>query len=96
MEARGLDVNPSTIEKFRKGNDLESVEYLTRIHSEEITHVATGQRWFRFMCERKGLDRYEEFHAQVRVNFNGLLKPPFNEKDRMEAGVDPKYYLPLS
>lgn len=96
MEARGLDVNPSTIEKFRKGNDLQSVEYLARIHQEEITHVSTGQKWFRHICEKRGLDRYAEFHAQVKQNFNGLLKPPFNEKDRSEAGVDPQYYLPLS
>jgi uncharacterized ferritin-like protein (DUF455 family)/nitrite reductase/ring-hydroxylating ferredoxin subunit len=31
-EARGLDVNPNTIDKFRKAGDLESVEKLAIIH----------------------------------------------------------------
>ena len=32
-EGRGLDVNPKTIEKFRKASDFESVEKLEIIHS---------------------------------------------------------------
>jgi uncharacterized ferritin-like protein (DUF455 family) len=38
-EARGLDVNPLTIEKFRRNKDLESVKVLEIIHSDEITRV---------------------------------------------------------
>jgi uncharacterized ferritin-like protein (DUF455 family) len=44
-EARGLDVNPGTIEKFRKQGDKESVEVLEVIHADEVTHVTAGHRW---------------------------------------------------
>lgn len=43
-EARGLDVNPMTIDKFRKAGDKESVDALEIIHNDEITHVTTGHR----------------------------------------------------
>lgn len=36
-EARGLDVNPMTIEKFRKNKDFDSVKVLETIHNDEIT-----------------------------------------------------------
>jgi uncharacterized ferritin-like protein (DUF455 family) len=36
-EARGLDVNPMTIEKFRRNKDVESVKVLEVIHNDEIT-----------------------------------------------------------
>lgn len=35
-EARGLDVNPKTIEKFRSNNDVVSAEKLEKIHQDEI------------------------------------------------------------
>ncbi|KAI8805554.1 hypothetical protein BJ742DRAFT_775041 [Cladochytrium replicatum] len=95
-EARGLDVNPQTIAKFEKAGDEESVRILNIIHNDEITHVAAGQRWFSWICDLKGIDRYSTFHDIVRARFRGRLKPPFNEADRLKAGVDPKYYMPLS
>lgn len=95
-EARGLDVNPSTIEKFRKAEDFESVEKLKQIHRDEITHVAAGQRWFSYICALKGVDRYKTFHDIVKNLFWGSLRPPFNERDRLEAGLDQNYYLPLA
>jgi uncharacterized ferritin-like protein (DUF455 family) len=95
-EARGLDVNPATIAKFKKAGDIESTEKLLLIHRDEITHVAAGQRWFSYICDLQGIDKYEKFHDIVGNLFFGPLRPPFNEKDRQEAGLDPKYYLPLA
>jgi uncharacterized ferritin-like protein (DUF455 family)/nitrite reductase/ring-hydroxylating ferredoxin subunit len=43
-EARGLDVNPTTIKKFENAADQASVETLTIIHLDEITHVSVGHR----------------------------------------------------
>lgn len=43
-EARGLDVNPGTIEKFRRQGDKESVATLEIIHTDEVTHVTAGHR----------------------------------------------------
>ncbi|KAL2915096.1 hypothetical protein HK105_205420 [Polyrhizophydium stewartii] len=95
-EARGLDVNPQTIEKFRRAGDAASVEKLVKIHEDEITHVACGQRWFSWMCSIERQDRYARFHALVRQHFRGLLKPPFNDRDRLVAGLDSRYYMPLT
>jgi uncharacterized ferritin-like protein (DUF455 family) len=50
-EARGLDVNPSTIQKFRVAKDDLSVKVLEIIHREEVTHVAAGCRWFNDICD---------------------------------------------
>jgi len=95
-EARGLDVNPSTIAKFDRCGDAASAATLRVIHNDEIGHVARGQRWFRVLCEGYGWDAYAVFGRVVRAHFRGDLKPPFNEVDRIKAGIDPGYYLPLS
>ncbi|ORY42201.1 DUF455-domain-containing protein [Rhizoclosmatium globosum] len=95
-EARGLDVNPQTIARFENAGDVESVEKLKEIHEDEVTHVGAGQRWFAWICEVEGREKYATFHQLVRDNFHGLLKPPFNEEDRAKAGLDLQYYMPLS
>ncbi len=41
-EARGLDVNPTTIKKFENAGDPDSVETLTVIHLDEITTSLRG------------------------------------------------------
>ncbi|KAL0571544.1 hypothetical protein V5O48_010420 [Marasmius crinis-equi] len=51
-EARGLDVNPATIERFRKAGDKDSVGVMEIIHADEVTHVTAGHRWFCWACER--------------------------------------------
>lgn len=54
-EARGLDVLPTTISRFRNGGDNETAELLeTVVYPEEITHCAAGVRWFRYLCLRSG------------------------------------------
>ncbi len=76
--------------------DLKSVELLKVIHSDEITHVAAGQKWFsHFVGCHERIDKYEVFHTIVKRYFWGYLKPPFNEHDRAIAGLDITYYLPL-
>lgn len=99
-EARGLDVNPSTIHKFSASEDIASASMLELIHADEVTHVATGRRWFAWLCEQQlgimdSVGREQEFHALVRRHFRGGLKPPFNEEARMEAGMDKGWYEPL-
>ncbi|KAI8822446.1 uncharacterized protein EV422DRAFT_618935 [Fimicolochytrium jonesii] len=112
-EARGLDVNPSTITKFERAGDTASAEKLKIIHEDEITHVAAGQRWFTWIVSEMSPpasgtiprgddttstteDRYTLFHSIVRAHFKGHLKPPFNDRDRLLAGLDKRFYLPLS
>ncbi|TKA30704.1 hypothetical protein B0A50_02424 [Salinomyces thailandicus] len=91
-EARGLDVNPSKIAKFRKAGDTESVETLEIIHQDEITHVTTGHRWLSWICEREGKDAVEVFRGAVRECFRGPVKGPFNVEARGEAGLDGRFY----
>ncbi|GLT66753.1 hypothetical protein SLA2020_391020 [Shorea laevis] len=52
-EARGLDVLPTTISRFRKGGDNETADLLERVvYPEEITHCAAGVKWFKYLCLR--------------------------------------------
>lgn len=95
-EARGLDVNPNTIEKFRAAGDGESVKVLQTIHYDEITHVTAGHRWFTWICERDGWDPVVKFREEVRSRFVGRLKGPFNEEDRRKAGLTRDFYEDLS
>ncbi|KAL2826668.1 hypothetical protein BDW59DRAFT_62931 [Aspergillus cavernicola] len=91
-EARGLDVNPMTIAKFRAARDDESVQALEVIHNDEITHVTTGHRWLTWICEEEKSDPVEVFRTNVRKYFKGGLKAPFNRDDRALAGLDGRYY----
>ncbi|XP_075644220.1 uncharacterized protein LOC142615355 [Castanea sativa] len=52
-EARGLDVLPTTISRFRNGGDNETAELLESVvYPEEITHCAAGVKWFKYICLR--------------------------------------------
>lgn len=96
LEARGLDVTPGMIKRFAKMGDQDSVNVLNVILKEEIGHVAIGNRWFQHYCKSNGLNAREHWQHMVGKFFKGLLKPPFNEEAREQAGVPPDYYLPLS
>lgn len=96
LEARGLDVTPGMIEVFSKAGEVQAVEAMNVIYSEEVAHVAYGSKWFHFLCGRHDLDPKEVFHELVRTYFHGPLKPPFNEEKRAEAGLPPDFYWPLT
>ncbi|TFK86957.1 DUF455-domain-containing protein [Polyporus arcularius HHB13444] len=91
-EARGLDVNPGTIEKFRRAGDPESVEVLETIHLDEVTHVTTGHRWFTWVCAKQGVDPVQTFRDEVKRGWRGDVKGPFNAADREKAGLTPDFY----
>lgn len=73
-EARGLDVNPSTIDRFRRAGDDEGVRVLEVIHADEVTHVAAGHRWFVWCCARDGVEPVSTFREEVRQNWVGDIK----------------------
>ena len=67
-EARGLDVLPMTIEKFRKNGDEESAALLEGVvYPEEITHCAAGLRWFKYLHAREGEKRDGGVDADLNV-----------------------------
>ena len=96
LEARGLDVTPGMIEIFENAGDAAAVAALKTIYAEEVSHVAYGSKWFNWLCGRDGLDPKDAFHSLVRRYFHGVLKPPFNEEKRAEAGLPPDFYWPLT
>lgn len=95
-EARGLDVAPKTLARFRSAPDARSADLLDEIFRDEVTHVERGVRWFRHFADERGEDPVPFFHAVVRERFYGLLKPPFNDRARADAGFTPEWYLPLT
>ena len=92
LEARGLDVTPDMIARMRRFGDEESAQVLQVIYDEEITHVACGQRWFRWECGRRGLEPVAAYRDLVARHYGGALKPPFNHAARTAAGFEPAFY----
>ncbi|KAI0517038.1 hypothetical protein F5B22DRAFT_144597 [Xylaria bambusicola] len=95
-EARGLDINPLTIEKFRVAGDTDSVDVMTIIHNDEITHVTTGHRWLTWICQQENTDPVQVFRTNVQRHFRGNVKGPFNAEARQQAGMDKHYYENLT
>jgi len=95
LEARGLDVTPATVERFEAAGDLRSAAILSRIYRDEIRHVRAGTKWFRIGCEALGIEPVSHWHAMVRLHFRGLVKPPFNDSARLEAGLSRDFYAGL-
>jgi uncharacterized ferritin-like protein (DUF455 family) len=61
LEARGLDVTPAMRAKFARAGDMRAAEILDVILRDEIGHVAIGNRWYRWLCERAGLDPLQAY-----------------------------------
>jgi uncharacterized ferritin-like protein (DUF455 family) len=96
LEARGLDVSPQIKRGLEEADDEPSAAILAIIYRDERHHVALGLKWFRFLCDREGLEPEATFHALVRRHFRGPVKPPFNDRARAEAGLTPGFYKPLA
>lgn len=87
MEARGLDVTPAIIEKFKKLGDDKSVSILTRILTDEVGHVELGSYWFKFVCRQQGFEPETKYRALIRQYYKGgKPKGPFNREMRIIAG----------
>jgi uncharacterized ferritin-like protein (DUF455 family) len=93
LEARGLDVTPSTVAALERAGDARSAAILRRIFVDEIRHVAAGTRWFRNGCEARGFEVVAHWQQLIRSHFRGTLKPPFNGSARDEAGLSREFYL---
>jgi uncharacterized ferritin-like protein (DUF455 family) len=88
LEARGLDASPAVKRKLVGAGDRRAGEILDVILRDEIGHVAAGNRWYRFVCEQRGLDplaTYAELAARYQAP---RLRAPFNLEARRAAGFD--------
>jgi len=86
LEARGLDVAPPMIKKLKAQGDSDSADILQRIYTDEITHVEIGNRWFRYVCELRGLDGAAVFRDLLAGPSSAYLRSPFNDEARLQAG----------
>lgn len=89
MEARGLDATPPMQARLRKVGSpaaLRAVEILDVILRDEIGHVAVGNRWYGWLCERQGIEPLAHYRRLAREHSAPRLKPPFNEPARRAAG----------
>jgi uncharacterized ferritin-like protein (DUF455 family) len=93
LEARGLDVTPATVAAFERAGDHRSAAILTRIYKDEIRHVAAGTFWFKRGCESRKLAAVAEWQRLIRSHFRGIVKPPFNDSARDEAGLSREFYV---
>jgi uncharacterized ferritin-like protein (DUF455 family) len=90
LEARGLDVAPGMIERLKRAGDETSAAIVRRILEEEVNHVAAGSRWFRYLCELRGLEAETEFLRLIDTHLTGKILGPFNLTDRVRAGFSPR------
>ncbi|HFD79890.1 MAG TPA: ferritin-like domain-containing protein [Gammaproteobacteria bacterium] len=88
LEARGLDVTPGLMERLAKAGEQPLVDVLEIILRDEIGHVEIGTRWFRYLCEQRGLDADTTFAALVREYMKGRVKRPFHYDARRAAGFN--------
>lgn len=89
LEARGLDATPLIQAKLRRVNTpaaRRAVEILDTILRDEIGHVAVGNRWYRWLCERDGLDPVAHYRVLLDRFDAPQPKPPFNTDARRQAG----------
>ena len=88
MEARGLDVTPGMIRRFRDTGDERSAGILETILEEEERHVAIGVSWYRWACGERGLDPVQTFFSLLETYLPHRLSGPLNIDRRRSAGFD--------
>ena len=86
MEARGLDATPPIRAKLLQAGDREAVRILDIILNDEITHVAIGDRWFRYFCAEQDLDPETTYRELIVRHAAPWPVLPMNETARRAAG----------
>ncbi|MET0540538.1 MAG: ferritin-like domain-containing protein [Variovorax sp.] len=89
LEARGLDATPLIQAKLARIGTPDAAAasaILDIILRDEIGHVAIGNRWYRWLCERDGLDPIAHYRVLYRRYEAPRLRPPFNLDARSRAG----------
>jgi uncharacterized ferritin-like protein (DUF455 family) len=96
LEARGLDVTPTTLERVRSGGDHNGAKILARILDDEIRHVGFGTKHF-LRCAEMAREAPESLWQNlVKRHFRGSVKPPFNDSARLAAGLSRGFYAEIA
>jgi uncharacterized ferritin-like protein (DUF455 family) len=86
MEARGLDVTPGMMDRFKAAGDDATAAILAVILRDEIGHVEAGSRWFRYLCEERGLDPETTYFALLAEHLGSNIRCPLHRSARIQAG----------
>lgn len=92
LEARGLDVTPSTLQRVEAQGDAHGAKILKRILDDEIRHVAFGTKHFVDSARESGESPQILWKSLVEEHFRGRVKAPFNDSARLAAGLSRDYY----
>ncbi|ALE17676.1 uncharacterized protein AMC99_02401 [Altererythrobacter epoxidivorans] len=92
LEARGLDVTPSTLVRVRSQGDENGAKILERILDDEIRHVAIGTKHFVALAKARNESPEKAWQNLVERHFRGVLKAPFNDSARLAAGLSRDFY----
>jgi uncharacterized ferritin-like protein (DUF455 family) len=90
LEARGLDASPAVKNKLVGAGDHRAGQILDIILTDEIGHVAAGNRWYRYLCDQRGLDPVSTYAKLIAHYDAPKLRPPFNMAARQSAGFSPE------
>ena len=85
-------MTPATLASVRSAGDDRSAAILERFFRDEIRHVAIGTHVFKTVCESRDLAPVPEWQRLIRRHFRGIVKPPFNDSARGEAGLSRDFY----
>lgn len=96
LEARGLDVTPTTVARFRAAGDEASARILHRIYTDEIRHVRFGTKWFEARCSEQGIGAAAHWRSLIATHFRGVVKGSFNDSARDSAGLTREYYAAIA
>ena len=83
LEARGLDVTPSIRKKFSGSKFARMVEILDIIFEDEIGHVKIGNYWYKYLCNKRGIDLVQTFDELIKKHIGSSLRGPFNTEARL-------------
>ena len=72
--------------RLQAAGDQETVDVLAIILRDEIGHVLRGTRWFRFLCEKRGILPLPTFMQLIEKHMRGTVRGPFNLDARLLAG----------
>lgn len=89
LEARGLDATPliqAKLARVKTPDAQRAIEILDVILRDEVGHVAIGNHWYRWLCEREGVDPIAHYRVLYRRHEAPRLRGPFNLEARRRAG----------
>lgn len=86
LEARGLDASPPVRAKLAQAGDHAAAAILDIILRDEIGHVGIGNRWYRWLCDARGMEPIATYALLAAQYKAPVMRGPFNLDARRAAG----------